>query len=518
MKGFLEKYYGLFPLILLCIFYIYKAIDFPIHDFSNYYFGGKFLAYSKFNSNIYFPYEFNKAISNLGHPGLFVSYAPNTPFLALVFCPISFLSLAIAKLIFNSISVFLFIYSLNRLILFYKINPNHVLLVPILFFVPLKNELLFGQVYLLLFFLLSEFWLACEKNQLKKMTFFLSLAIFLKVFPILFIFVFFFKKQFKPLIYIMFSCLLLFLISILFTGLEIWIFYFKNVLTKASNGEIAGTYVDNYQSVFMFLKRLMIFDAIENPDAFCNSSLLFFALTSTLKIGLIITGYFVCKRVSNSLFIFSYWILITILISPYGSTYTFILLLFPFFVLAKIDISNIKKGIFIFLLLLINNLPLAYFIENKFPFSYLRLFTLLLFFILFLSLIYKKINWKTTTLSTVFCCLIIALFKTSEIVNSTSLLHKNSPILVYDYKISKNKLSYFYWDEKGEKTKSIPLEIQTAINVKLINNQVFYNKKQFTFDKSNKLKPILINNKTLLYLSDYDRGIGFYALRKIKIN
>lgn len=518
MKEFSGKYYGLFPLILLCAFYTYKAIDFPIHDFSNYYFGGKFLADSKFNSTIYFPYEFNKAISNLGYSGLFTSYAPNTPFLALVFYPISFLSLPTAKLVFNSISVLLFIYSLNRFVSFYKINPKYILLISILFFVPIKNELLFGQVYFLLFFLLSEFWLAYEKWQPKKMAFFLSLAIFLKVFPILLIFVFLFKKQFKPLIYIAISCSLLFLISVLFTGFDIWIFYFKNVLTKASNGEISGAYVDNYQSVFMFLKRLMIFDEIENPDAFLNSPFLFFALTSALKIGLIITGYFVCKRVSNSLFIFSYWILTTILISPYGSTYTFILLLFPFFVLAKSDISNVKKIIFISLLLLINNLPLSYFTTNRFPFTYLRLFALALFFILFLSLIYRKVNWKIITLSTIVPCLLIALFKKSEIVNSTYFLHKNAPILVYDYIIANNHLTYFYWTEEGEKTKSIALETQTEINVELKNNQIFYDKKQFTFDKSNKLKPMLINNKTLIYLSDYDRGIGFYALRKLNLN
>lgn len=518
MKGNLGKYYGLIPLILLCVFYTYKAIDFPVHDFSNYYFGGKLLADGKFNSSIYFPFEFNKAISNLGYLGLFTSYAPNTPFLALVFYPISFLSLALAKLLFNIISILLFIYSLNRLALFYKINPNYILLIPILFFVPIKNELLFGQVYFLLFFLLSEFWLAHEKEQSKKMALFLSFAIFLKVFPVLFIFIFLFKKQFKPLIHIAISCLFLFLISVIFTGFDIWLFYFNSVLTKASNGEIANAFVSNYQSVFMFSKELLVFDARENPDAFFNSPIVFFALTLALKIGLIITGYFISRRVSNSLFVFSYWILATILISPYGSTYSFILLLFPFLVLVKSDISNIKKVVFITLLLLINNFPLSLFIGNKFPFSYLRLFALILFFILFISLIYRKVNWKIITLGTIASCLFIALFKKSEIVNSTYFLDKKAPILIYDYKISNSRLTYFYWNEEGEKTKSIPLETKTALTAELKNNQIFYNKKQFTFDKSNKLKPMLINNKTILYLSDYDRGIGFYTLRKISIN
>ena len=115
MKSVVSKYYPWLPLLLLCGYYGYKAIDFPIHDFANYYFGGKFLVEGHFNSDIYFPYEFNKAIFHLGHSGIFASYAPNTPFLAVFFALFSIFSLAVAKLIFNGISVVLLVFSLYRL-------------------------------------------------------------------------------------------------------------------------------------------------------------------------------------------------------------------------------------------------------------------------------------------------------------------------------------------------------------------------------------------------------------------
>ena len=122
MRQFIVRYYLYSILLLLCIFYIFKAINFPINDFANYYFGAQFLADGNFNTTIYFPYEFNKAISDLGFQNIFVSYAPNTPFLAVFFLPYTLLSVAKAKIAFNIFSSFLLVFSCYRLFTFYKIN------------------------------------------------------------------------------------------------------------------------------------------------------------------------------------------------------------------------------------------------------------------------------------------------------------------------------------------------------------------------------------------------------------
>ncbi|WP_291127871.1 glycosyltransferase family 87 protein [Flavobacterium sp. UBA7682] len=516
MKSALLKYYPLLALLLLCGFYLFKAIDFPANDFANYYFGGKFLAKGNFSSNIYFPYEFNKAIFDSGYPNIFVSYAPNTPFLAFSFLLFAGFSLAVAKIIFNSLSVVLFFFSIYRLFNHYKIDWRYALLIPVLFLVPIKNNLLFGQVYFLLFFLLSEGWLAYEKKQWKSMSLFWSLAILLKVFPVLLVALFIFRKQWKPLSFWVAFCLLLLGISILFTGVDIWIFYLQEVLPKASNGEIATGFVDNYQSVFMFLKRCFVFETIENPNAFYNYPNLFSALMVAFKIGVLVIGYFISKRNSNTLFVFSYWILAMILLSPYGSTYTFILLLFPFLALLKSEISNTKKVAFCLIIFLINNFSLSIFIGQEFPFSYLRMLLLFLFFVLFLLQFRQKVNWKAVAMLSLFPLFLILFFKTTKPEKSTILL-ENGPTLVYDYEINNNSLIGHFWDGR-EKVILWNTKIQTFHPLKLKNNQVFYNNQQLTFDKSHKRKPILIDNKTVLYLSDYDRGIGFYTLRKITLN
>lgn len=517
MRKLIRQHYGLIAVALFCAFCLFKAMNFPVHDFANYYFGGQFLVDGTFNSDTYFPYLFNKQIADLGYSGIFASYAPNTPFLALLFTPFSFVSLATAKLIFNTISVSVFLISLYRLTRFYKIKSIYIVFIPLLFFVPIRNELLFGQVYFILFFFLTEFWLAYQKERFLKSAIFLSLAILLKVFPVVFLLIFLFKKEFKLLLYTSSISFLLIGISTLFTGFDVWLFWLNSVLPKASNGEIAMAYVDNYQSVFMFLKRLLVADSIENSNAIYHSPLFFKALIFAYKIKLIGIGYFVTKRISNSLLVFSFWIMVSILLSPYGSTYTFILLIFIYFHMIKSEISTNKKWMLFGLLLYINSVPVSYLLHQPFPISYLRLLTLVLLFIGIIIPFYQKVNWKTVTVFALVALLIPFLFE-KKTTASTSFLMKNPPILIYDYQIKNKELTYYYWNEKGENQKKLKLCKYDIIELPLKNNQIFFNNKQLTFDKSNKLKPILINGEVVVFLSDYNKGIGFYSLQKITLN
>ncbi len=516
MKTASEKYYALVPVSLFCLVCIYKAAGFEIHDFANYYFSGYFLRGGIFTENVYFPYWFNKEIAALGHDSIFANFAPNSPFLALLFYPLSFLSVMVAKLVFNAISAALFVYSLGRLASFYKIGPVYALLVPVLFFVPIKNELFFGQVYFLLFFFLAEYWLAYEKKKFAVSAIFLAMAILLKIFPVLLLAIFLLRKQYRPLFYTVLFCVALASPTLFFCGSDVWIFYFKNVLSRASAGGIASAYVDNYQSVFMLFKRIFVFEPVENPGGFFSAPVLFSALIFAIKVTILAIGFYISRKVKNELLVFSYWILALILISPYGSTYTFVLMLFPFFALAKTPLSKPKKIAFLSLLFLINNMPLSAFMEKPFPLSYLRLFALIAFFALLLTLVYKSVDWKMV--SSIGLASIFAVWFFGKEPAHPEYVLKKSPLLVYDYKIENNRLTYCYWDQKGEHSKSVPIKTSGLTNADLTGNRIYFHGKKIASDDGNKLKPIRVGGKTVYYLSDADRGIGFYTLRKIDLN
>jgi len=515
MKRAVQKYSYWIPIVLLCLFYIFKAAAFPAGDFANYYFGGKFLAERHFNAAVYFPYEFNKAIADLGYRNTFVSYAPNTPFLAVLFVPFSLLPWAAAKIVFNCISVLLFLFSLRRIVLHYKIPVFYVLLIPILFFVPIKNELLFGQVYFLLFFLLAESWLAYEKKLFFKMSVLLAVAILLKVFPALLVLVFVFRKQFRPLLYLIFCGLFLMAFSMLFTGISIWGFYLSEVLPKASNGEIAGEYVANYQSVFMFLKQLLVYDKTLNPTGF-DLPVLFAALLLAFKIKLVAIGFYISRKANNSLFVLAYWIVAMVLMSPYGSTYAFILLIFAFFALVKSPYSIIVKTVAFLLLMLVNWIPVAQLIVQPFPVSYFRLFAFLLFLGILVWMMISYLNFKIISVVVVVPFILVLILKKKENVVSDGVL-KNPPILIYDFKVSGNELTYYYWNENGENNASMQLDCKKTGIAILKDNRIFYNRKFIRSDSGNKRKPVIVGNK-ILYLSDFGRGIGFYMLKSAPLS
>lgn len=515
MKAFLEKYYWL-PLLALCGFYCWRATGFPAHDFANYYFGAKFLAQGHFSSWVYFPYEFNKAITSEGFSGIFASYAPNTPFLAMAFLPFTFFGLFTAKLLFNLFSVYLFLYTLQRLVSFYDIDRRYVWLVPVLFFMPIRNNLLFGQTYFLIFFLIGETWLAYKKSRPLYAGLMLALAVLFKIFPMLLILVFAFRKKTTLLTYTGFWMVLLLGLSILFSSVDIWIFFCREVLPKASGGEISEAYVPNYQSVLMFLKEWLVYDRVENPSGWKWPGL-FSALLVGFKIGLMAIGYYISRKVRMPLYVLSYWILAMLLLSPYGSTYTYILLVIPFLALARKAMPAWRKTAGFALLLLACNLPVSLILNWDFPLRYAKLMVLLLFFLGVLILAYRKIRWLNVT-AIAGIAMLLLFFKNEETAAPEAVLDKKAPILIHDFVMADHSLSYSYFDETGENRRTIPFTGQTAEPAQMGHNQIFYRGHRLTSDNSHKLKPMVIDGETLVYLSDCDRGIGFYTLRKIKLS
>ncbi len=513
------------PIIVFSIYYLIKSYWFLPHDFANYYFGAYFLEHGVFSSIIYDPVWFNQNIFEV-QKDVFASYAPNTPFLALFFWPLTLVSFSTAKLLFNITSLLLFGYALRNLFDEYKIPYIHYLTVFLLFFFPIKNNILFGQLYLLLFFLISEGFLAYKKNYYYKMGGLWGLAILLKIFPILFFAFLLLRKKIKGLIILVVCSVALLGISVYINGIDSWAFFFQNILPKASKGEISGEFIKNYQSILMFLKHVFVVHQTKNPFPLIDNSYYYHFFLLVSKIILVGYGFYFSFKNNSSLQTFSYWILITYLLSPYGSNYSSVLLLFIVIHLFSNNFSfknKYKFGI-LFLLFLISNLPIQYLFDFPIPISFLKLF---LFIILWSVLIFKEqISYKLhITIGSI--ALMISLFVTNLSQQNSTILSDNRNTLIikqqsiiYDYSITNGYLVYKYWSEKGSQTKKTEYKV-TSINydnVYVKDKNVYYLDKQLTDNTANKLKPAIVNGDTLIYLSDYKRGVGFYNFQKIMIN
>lgn len=517
IRFFKYKYIPLLLFILVGIYYVYKALYSLPHDFANYYYAAYFLENGKFDIQIYDPTWFNLEVTK-NTKNAFVAYAPNTPFLSILFLPFTLFSFEFSKLLFNSISLFLFTFSLFRIFKFYKIDLKYLLLLLFVFIIPIKNNLLFGQVYFLLFFLISEGFLAFKKKKLILMSLLWSFAILLKVFPILLFMFLILEKKWKAFSYLFIACLILFLSMIFINGIDSWLFYFQSILPKASNGEISTEFVKNYQSFLMFFKHLFI-DSIYNETNLFASQKMYLISLNTVKSTIILFGIYFSFKEKNTLKKFSYWIISFYLLSPYSSSYGSILLIFPLLILFT-EVSKKRIIMASICVFVYGNLKFDLIGNSFLVLSFFKLFSLMVFF--YVMFIYNTIVLKKHLVILVISLLINSVYysyqnieKKIEIPSITD----NNIALTTDYCIEKDTVFYSYWNEQGPKTERIKLDVLSSsveeVNIK--NNIIYINNKKIALPKSNKKKAMLINKTTLLYLSDLNRGYGFYSLRKLKL-
>ncbi len=504
-------------LALVCIVFIVLSVDFSLHDFGNYYFGGYFLKNGLFGKSIYYPASFSFEIARLGFGNYFLSYAPNSPFIAIIFFPLAFLDPALAKFVFNTASLFLFIVSLKRLSKTCGLPALSLFFIPVIFFIPLRNGFLFGQLYLLIFALISEGFVAYKNQKWWFVALFWALATMIKILPAFLLFFLLFKKQYRPFVYFIFSLLILLLVSIFLTGWDIWEFYFTNILWRSGAGEIAGKFVDNYQSVLMFTKRILLYDNILNPNGLWHDPGLVKVVNAGVGAFFIAASALVTKRIKNDLLAIGMWLLSAIVYSPYGSTYQMILLLFLFFGIVKLRAPFAIKLVLWSLITLIN---FGYVYSTfSFPFNYSRLFFIFLLSAGLLYQLLRKKDWLQSILIAIIVSISFSIILPDKKDRSMPFASFNTPLLITDYNIEKDHVSYHYLNNNGLRKSTIPFNVihYTQKDIEVRHNQIYYKGKQLTTDRYTKRKPSVINDSLILFLSDAERGIGFYNLRTIDL-
>jgi hypothetical protein len=497
-------------------YYIYTAPGAPLSDYAGYYFGSRAMLQGNY-LQVYDTYSLNVMIAEKGFRGAFASYTPFPPFTSIVMAPFLLLPVAASKILFNIFSAVLFIWVLIHAIKYFSIRTRVVWLIPIIFFIPLRNNIFFGQAYLLLFTLLLEGFMAYKKGKTVAAALLWAVAIVFKVFPLVVVFFLLAKKKYRQLSYCIAACMLLVIISVVFNGLASWQYYVFTILPRANSGELNNSYTYIFQSASMLMKNLFVYDEVQNPQVPYNSMLLFVIVMALYKSAILaccvsITMY----RKINSFIAFAAWITASLLLSPNGSSYSLILLLIPLMSLTKTKTVYLYTGmVFVFLICSIPVHALAQWpLLLKFP----RFYILLLFFFLLLLVARARFPFKPGV--TFFALLLFAdipkLFAPKD--KSTYLLQQHLPLL-YEYTIKNNRLVYYYWSEKGSHEELTNYSVQNVSTdeVYIEDNQLYYKNEQLTATPDRKEQVMLVNGTDIIYLSDKNRGFKFYTLRRISI-
>lgn len=507
-------------LILLTSFYCYKSVDHAIHDFSNYYFAGKIFIEGSFDSSIYDPTTFNLKLADRGHKGHFVNFSPNSPFIALFFSPVASLDITLAKLIFNVINGFFFLFSFVRIVRFLKIsNQISLLLIPIICFIPIRNGMLYGQFYLLLFSMLVEGYMLYKKGKIVPAMLLWVIPTSLKMAPGIVLFYLVSKRDYKSISFFLAMGLVVILLVGFAVGFDIFAFYLQYISPKVAFGEIVSAGFLTNQSPLMFFKHLFIADSVENPFPLIESGFLF---AIGMAITYVLVLYFTLitsdgKASSKDFKTFGLWILLIFLISPYGSSYSRILLIIAY--LSIIQTERVSKQLIIgVVLLMITNFPYSY-LQNwplllKFPGFYA---TIIVFIAIGKIKPIPKSHFLPVGAALIF--IVFYYFRIAERrqISSDYLMDKN-PSLVLDYQVENDNIAYTFWHgKKYSDLTDLPGSRYDSSRVTVKNGQLYLGEKQLTKSPDNKRKPLLIDDDKVLFLSDWSRGYGFYALHIIPI-
>ena len=519
----LNRYLWFIPLLLALAFGLRRSSSQPPSDFAGYYYGGRALIHGQY-ADAYDMAKLNDRILADGYTDVLVSYAPFPPFSSLIFAPFFGWKMPAAKLIFNLFSIAVFLISLARLTRFLSTPPYLVLALPVVFFIPLLNNLAFGQSYLLLFALLTEGYLAYRKDRIILSSLLWAAAILFKLTPaFLFIFLLL-RRQYRSAAFLALACAALLLPSLWVNGFAAWKFYATTVVPRMNHGELNDSFTYVFQSAYMLLKKAFQFDQLLNPHPLLDNAWLFTGFMALFKAAILSIAAVLTLRDKDDFYPFTVWIAACLLISPNGSSYSLVLLILPLLGLAhRITLQTSRNRTFsmdilaaALLLAAASTLSVGRF--GAFPLwaQFPRLYLLLLFFALLWW--QQRRSWNPALFS-VLSLLFFALDIRGNLPpkeNSIYALEKEEHLYICDYTTRDNRLVYYWRDDKGrhEQPAGIPISSLSNDSVTLKDNQIWYKGRQLTVTSDQKAKPSLVNGEYILYLSDEHRGFDFYTLRK----
>ncbi|MCX6564620.1 MAG: glycosyltransferase family 87 protein [Candidatus Aminicenantes bacterium] len=234
----LRKKAVLWALILLCaawfLLQAYPYLNTWDLDSISYYAGAHGL---RKHINIYDDNEFQSMVDTLVGKGVIVNPYIYPPLLAQLCLPLTRLSPSAFFLLVFILNVALTFFNLFLLSRFLELD-RHPTILPLLFpftlllfNAPILTTIDYGQINILVFTATLLFMAFQKKGKPFAAGFFLSLAVFIKIYPILFVLPFIFFKRWKSLAAFIVNSAAMLALSIVVSGAALWLDFAKSTLS-----------------------------------------------------------------------------------------------------------------------------------------------------------------------------------------------------------------------------------------------------------------------------------------------
>jgi len=316
------------------------------------------------------------------------------PFLAQLFTPFSVRSIEdffVVIQILNILFIFLGLYLVYRLLGLRESKTNF----PIMFLfillianVPLLSAIEYGQINLLVLDLILLSLVLLKKNRVYLSSLFLCGAVLIKIYPILFLFVFLFQKRYKYLMWTALNGLGIFLLSIALFGKTVWVEFVKSGL-KIFSGTAQSPFTLHYIAhINNNTLKSFFLQLVPSPSAALKFALSW--LTPVLLVGFLLYLFLAKTSLAKDDFNFgtSVVLMASLFISPITWSHHFVIMLFPLaYVMSRI--AREKRYGYLLPFCLLGAFILYNPLYGGFPFNQLRLFASLGFLLMLLHFGYK---------------------------------------------------------------------------------------------------------------------------------
>ena len=529
MNALLKKtntaFFYLIPAVVICGYYFYKSWFFEIHDFGNSYFAARMLHDGTSLHQLYDIAAFNSYVWNLGYPDVLLDFYLNSPFTPVLFYPLASIeNVILAKAIFNGIGIVLFIavlWSVGKNYL--QKHPWLIACVPILLWIPIRNQILFGQSYFIILALIYFAFHGLQKNKNVQAAVLLSLAILTKFFPAIYGLAWPLKNKWKAILYGVVFSVVIITLGVWSTGAELWSYYFFDALPQAIKTGSTVDYRVNYQSLDVFLKSVFVPDAYYNPEALFDNERLYLAILWLFKSLIVGSGlYLVLSKKRNLFTLLAIAVVMLFLIQSRSATYAQILWLIPLIVVWKYADKPFLKMLFTVLILAIANLPFGKLSGFPIGIQFLRLWLFVVAGIVFYRSLSKEWSWKCILYAIIVLSpLHTKVFAKMPSDSSSYVLSQKTHFMVTDFMVSDGKLAYQVLGKNGLELIITPIVVHSFNEdaVTIDKHELFLaNKNKLaSLVPSLKKKAVLVNECEVYFLTDHNSRRGAFTLKKINI-
>jgi hypothetical protein len=261
-----------------------------------------------------------------------IGLAPITPISTLAVYPFVHMAPLSAKQAWIILSTALLLGTIVLLKSISGVPLKRIVLVVVLSY-PLLVNLLYGQYYVVLLFLLTAAcWLSLR--QLRFMSgLVIAGAVALKIFPILYLLYFYRKRDWRACAGVVTGLATLTILSIAFFGRQLNIIYLTRVLPAALRGEVLNPYALQLGSFSALLHHLLIYEPQWNPHPVLHSPFGFAVATPLIQMLVLAPILLLIspKRSSEdgTRLEWAAVLLVSLTLSTSPASYLFTLLIFP---------------------------------------------------------------------------------------------------------------------------------------------------------------------------------------------